>query len=544
MMNSAEQPRSFEAVLAAWLECQERGETVDAQQWIQRYPEHADQLREFLELDAQLSEMGLTGKKEQDQEAVATSVSSLVNRPPAVLGDYEILEEISRGGMGVVFKARHRTLGRLVALKVIRSGELASDEEMERFLSEAEAAAALTHPAIVPIYDMGRVEGLVYYTMAFIEGRSLADILREGPMEPLEAARVVHKLCQAISYAHREGVFHRDLKPANILINADGHPVIIDFGLAKMIHHDKELTTTWQILGTPAYIPPEAATGSGAASGVAVDVYGLGAILYTLCTGQPPFTGPTPFDVLLQVLDVAPPPPSRLNRKVGRSLDFICLKALEKPPEDRYQSADELAADLECALTGQPINRPQVTWVQWLHNWWQRDPILVAHVMAIGISGLIVAMGYPRGMQQANVFPLRMGVLIGWMIISFLLQIWVYRARWRDVAIVSWLVIDVLILTGMMWLAQPPRSLLLIGYPMMMVASSLFYRRRFVTVTAALCIASFLFLSWQFSEEEFVRRDFNAIFITGLLIIWLCLITMIHRMRGLSRFYETGIPNA
>ncbi|GIW96993.1 MAG: protein kinase [Pirellulaceae bacterium] len=537
--------RTVDSVMAELMVALDAGEDVDVEAWLRRYPQFADELREFFAMHEQLS--GFRPDKpdsNRDDLRDEQVTSSLTNSPPRSLGDYDILEEINRGGMGIVYKAKHRTLGRVVALKLIRSGEMASAEEVERFQSEAEAAAALNHPGIVPIYDVGMYNGLVYYTMAFIEGHSLAELVEHGPVDPIEAARIVYKLCLAVQFAHEQGVFHRDLKPANILVNKEGQPVIIDFGLAKMIHRDTDLTHTGQILGTPAYIPPEAATGGGKASGMASDVYALGAILYCLCAGQAPFTGPTPFDVLLQVLDVSPPPPSHINRRVNRSLDYICLKALEKDPEARYQSAGELAEDLQHVLTGQPINRPHVSFVQRMHNWWQRAPILVAHVMAIGLSAIIVTIAYFVKSYAATRFPLRMSVLASWLVISFLLQVWVYRARWRDVAIISWLAIDVIILTGMIWLAAPPRSLLLIGYPLMTVASSLFYRRRFVTVTTALSVAGFLFLNWQCADQDFVRRDFSAIFITGMMIIWLCLITMIHRMRGLSRFYEGGLPNA
>ncbi len=566
----------LEQLLSQIIQAEESGEVVDQQQWLRRYPQHADDLSDFFQLHSQLSSSQLGNSQLNNslqgrdsshsstgqpagtvqQPAVAqptvgpgslvtgsfpasqTSISGLVDNPPQFLGDYEILEEIDRGGMGVVYKARHCNLSRVVALKLIRSGELASEEEVERFRSEAEAAAALAHPGIVPIYEVGMLQGLVYYTMAYIEGESLEQLAQHGPIDPQDAARIVHKLCLAIEHAHRNGVYHRDLKPANVLIDQAGQPIIIDFGLAKVAHRDHQLTATGQLLGTPAYMPPEHAAGRGLESNEAFDVYSLGAILYFLCAGQPPFTGPTPFDVLLQVLDRIPPKPSKLNRRVSHDLDYICTKALEKHPKARYQRAGELASDLQAVLRGEVLDCPPATlWVS-LESWWRREPILVSHVCGIGATALIVAVSFALRGEPTTQFPARMVLLLMWLMACYALQYWVYRARWRDVACLTWATVDVLIYTTLIAFADPPRSMLLIGYPMLIVASSLFYRRRFVIYMTSVCAVGFLMLGWLVPRDDFVKPDFSAIFLMGLAVIGLTLMSTIRRIRGLSLYCE------
>ncbi len=537
---------SLEQIIARFVQDCEAGVAVDTRQILAAHPALAAELSEFFETNEQFTAAAQAVRNELSTQKsnLATTLgtggqhpSSLALNPPKVFGDYAILEEIDRGGMGVVYKAVHVHLGRTVALKLIRSGELASEEEIARFRSEAEAAAALSHPGIVPIYEVGRLHGLVYYTMAFIEGRSLAEVTSDGPMDPHDAMKVVHKLCTAVEYAHRCGVFHRDLKPANVLLDTDGQPIIIDFGLAKFEHRDSSLTVTGQILGTPAYMAPEQATAK-APLGPTADVYSLGAILYCLCAGQPPFLGPTPFDVLLQVLDREPPAPSRINRRVSRELDYVCRKALEKEPGQRYASAKNLAADLQNILQGEPIDCQRERLLERLESWWRREPILVAHVSGIGTTLLIVATASLMRGESWAPFPYRIGLLLVWLVISFPLQRWAVRAAWRDTAFMSWASVDVVLYTILIAIADPPRSMLLVGYPMMIVASSLLYRKRFVTWMTGLCLAGFLSLAVLTPFEDFAKPDFCAIFVCGLIVIWLSLLATIRRVRGMSHFYE------
>ncbi|MCP4758784.1 MAG: serine/threonine protein kinase, partial [Planctomycetes bacterium] len=246
----------------------------------------------------------------------------------STFGDYEIIQEIARGGMGVVYKARQVSLNRTVALKKILSGQLAGEEDLKRFQVEAEASAQLDHVGIVPVYDFGQVDGQYFFSMGFIEGDDLAERIRERPMEAEAAAEMMIKIAQAVGYANAQGVIHRDLKPSNVLLDAQNEPKVTDFGVAKQQGSDSEMTAQGQILGTPSYMPPEQAAGQGDGVDQRADVYALGAILYALLTGRPPFQAATAMETMIQVLDQDPVPISQLNSSIPRDLETICLKCL------------------------------------------------------------------------------------------------------------------------------------------------------------------------------------------------------------------------
>jgi len=275
---------------------------------------------------------------------------------PRAFGDYELLEEVGRGGMGVVYKARQRSLNRLVALKVILRGDLASPAEQARFRQEAEAAARLDHPNIVPIYEVGSHEGRLYFSMKFVEGDTVAQRLQQGPLPNEDAARIAAVVARAIDYAHHRGVVHRDLKPANILLDRAGTPYVTDFGLAKQLRGDASLTQTGAVVGTPSYMAPEQAAGSRGKLGPACDIYSLGTVLYAMLTGRPPFQAATPMDTIMLVLEQDPLPPRLINGRVARDLELITLRCLQKPPELRYSNAAALGDDLEAYLGGESIS--------------------------------------------------------------------------------------------------------------------------------------------------------------------------------------------
>jgi eukaryotic-like serine/threonine-protein kinase len=305
-------------------------------------------------------------------------------------GDYEITRELARGGMGVVFLARQISLNRPVALKMILAGQLANDTDVKRFYTEAEAAANLDHPGIVPIYEVGQHAGQHYFSMGFVEGQSLAQKLAGGPLPPREAAALMVKVAETIEYAHQGGVIHRDLKPANILLDRAGNPRVTDFGLAKKLEGDSGLTGSGQIMGTPSYMPPEQAGGHRGEVGRAADVYALGATLYALVAGRPPFQAATAMDTVLQVINDEPVPPRRLNPSVPRDLETSILKCLEKEPVKRYASASALAEDLRRYLAGEPILARPVGPPERAWRWCRRNPI-VAGAVGLVAAALVVA---------------------------------------------------------------------------------------------------------------------------------------------------------
>ncbi len=312
-----------------------------------------------------------------------------------ILGDYELLEEIARGGMGIVYRARQISLNRLVAVKMILNSHLAAPDEVRRFHIEAEAAATLDHPNIVPIHEVGESQGEHYFSMKLIEGKPLASKSAENRTlhHPQTSARLVAVVARAVHYAHQRGILHRDLKPTNILVDSAGTPYITDFGLAKRLGSDRGLTQSGAILGTPEYMAPEQARAAKGLS-VAVDVHALGAMLYELLTGVPPFRAPTPLETLLRVIDQPAPAPRDLAPQIAPDLETICLKCLEKDPQRRYPSAEALADDLERWLRGEPITARPVSRFERAWRWGRRNPTVASSLLATGltlVAGTLVA---------------------------------------------------------------------------------------------------------------------------------------------------------
>src|SRR6266853_2152057 len=311
---------------------------------------------------------------------------------PIEFGDYDLLEELGRGSQGVVYRARQKSLNRTVALKVIAYGQLASQVHLKRFRREAEAAASLDHPCIVPIYEVGERDGCCYFSLKFVEGGQLDEVVRRTPVSIRQSTELIAKVARTVHYAHEHGILHRDIKPGNILLDTKGEPHLTDFGLARLLESENTVTRTLEVLGTPSYMAPEQAAGDNTKLTSATDVHGLGAVLYQLLTGHPPFAGGTTFETIKLVLNTEPRKPRALNRKIDRELSTICLKCLEKDPKHRYSSALALAEDLERWLRHEPIHAKASGFFTRSTKWVRRKPAIAA--LIISLIGLAAALGW------------------------------------------------------------------------------------------------------------------------------------------------------
>jgi serine/threonine-protein kinase len=342
-------------LLAELTEQRRLGRQPDIEAIARQHPNLAGELRELWGVVEVAGEFtGSAAERGATIDQPCKDGAPTLSGPPRDFGHYEILEELGRGGMGVVYKARQRNPERTVAVKMLLRGDLASAADLARFRAEAQSAARLEgHANIVSVHEVGEWEGQPYFSMKYVEGTTLARLVAEGPLPPRDAARFVAGVCRAVHYAHQQGILHRDLKPANVLIDRHGQPHVTDFGLAKRVQGGETLTQTGAIVGTPSYMAPEQAAGSRGVLSPASDVYSLGAILYELLTGRPPFQAATPMDTIMLVLEQDVVPPRLLNPKVDRELEQICLKCLQKPADLRYASAAALADDLEAFVNGE-----------------------------------------------------------------------------------------------------------------------------------------------------------------------------------------------
>ncbi|MFO0871935.1 MAG: WD40 repeat domain-containing serine/threonine-protein kinase [Pirellulales bacterium] len=379
----ADRDARLEQVLADYLHAAEAGTPIDQRQLIELHPDLADELRSFFANRAAMERLADPLRAATHDPTVGLAEKAATAELPRVryFGDYELLEELGRGGMGVVYKARQTTLHRLVALKMIIAGPMASADDVQRFRQEAEAAANLDHPHITPIYETGEHHGQQYFSMKLIEGRSLRDALPELRQDVPAGVKLLSRIVRAIHHAHQRGVLHRDLKPANVLLDREGTPYVTDFGLAKRVEGGSDMTRTGAIVGTPSYMAPEQAMG-GKQLTTAVDIYSLGAMLYELLTGRPPFRESSPVETLLKSLSSEPVRPSMLQPSVNRDLETIALKCLEKDPSKRYDSSSALADDLERWQRGETISARPAGNLERVWRWCRRNPSLAAACVA------------------------------------------------------------------------------------------------------------------------------------------------------------------
>jgi eukaryotic-like serine/threonine-protein kinase len=423
------------------------------------------------------------------------SDSSLSRRK--TLGPYDLIREIGRGGMGVVYQARHRTLNTDVALKTIRASELASVEEVRRFYQEARAAAGLVHPNITRVHDAGECDGLHYLTMDLIQGPSLSDALQQGRLTPANAAVLMEQVARAVHYLHEKGIIHRDIKPSNILLDAAGKPHVSDFGLAKVFNTADDATLSGAILGTPNYMSPEQAEGKSAQVTALSDVFSMGAILYELLTGRPPFRTDSPLNTLFAVLETEPTLPRKLDSSIPVDLQQICLRCLEKNPARRYPSAAALADDLQRFLDGEPLAHPVADVQHRIRQSLRREPALASHLLAIGLAAAIVQIRALITAVDGRSHALVMGVLGSWAALCWLMQLWLRTEQRTDAARYTWTAIDIAFYTYLLHLSATwawPVDMLLVGYAVMITGAALWFQIRLIWWMTTLSVASYFVL--------------------------------------------------
>ncbi|MBI1312933.1 protein kinase [bacterium] len=488
-------------------------------------------------------------------------------------GRFELQEELGRGGMGVVYRARQIDLDRTVAIKMILVNRLASREDIRRFYQEAQAAGRLSHPNIVGIHEVGEVLGQHYFSMDCIEGRGLNELLAAGPARSAvaaspgdsavqtspagnesrsrkamtasgphdvltfdQSARIIRDVARAAGYLHRHGIVHRDLKPSNILISDSGHPYVTDFGLAQVSRNDGSRTGSGLIVGTPNYMSPEQAAGRLDDVGPHSDIYSLGVILYEALTGRLPHHGPNALETLVLVMEADPELPRRFNPYVSRDLEAICLKCLEKNPERRYQSAEELAEDLDRYLRGETVAASaQGLYHRW-RRWMRREPALASRWAAIALGGLIIQCSWLTGDIGDLKHDVILRLLGFWALSAFLFQRLQHSETVANVSRYAWLASDAGFVTQMLLIAAEPVGPMLIVYPLLIVSSGLFFHEGLVLFMTSVSLVSYATFLWL-RPVEATPWHYPLIFAAILVLIGIVASHQVHRLRTLSRHF-------
>jgi len=547
-MNSANQrARDIFATASEMFDAGERSE------FLEQACAGDDELRR--EVESLLSALDQAGTFLESSALAGARKPPAPAKPTPSLDDYELLEEIARGGMGVVYKARQVSLNRQVAVKMILTGKLASESEVRRFYSEAEAAGSLDHPNIVSIFEVGQQDGCHFYSMPLVEGRSLTQLVESGQWQPAdgkEAGQLLAKLARAVGHAHQQGILHRDLKPGNILIDRDREPRVLDFGLAKRVGGDSSLTVSGEVLGTPSFMAPELAAGKAKVSTAAADIYSLGAILYYLLTGRPAFVAESPLDALLLVLEGEAVMPRSLNPLVAPDLECICLHCLAKSPEHRYPSAMDLADDLERFLHGEPLTFRSSGVSARLHSWAKRQPALVSRLGGVGVVAIISETAY----QLSSFFSLGphssreqhlqvMGVLGLWAVISCLCQWALSNERRAETVRFIWAGLDATLLTALLLIDQALQSPLIAMYPVYVAASGLWLRVRLVVLTTVMAVVGYgcLIFDAMHRQADLLWPPHWHIIVLAMVILTGFIVSyLVHRVHVLRPMVARPIP--
>lgn len=471
-----------------------------------------------------------------------SSFGSSMLKPNQTFGKFEIEEELGRGGMGVVFRARQTDLKRDVAIKVIRSHQLADDEELRRFHVEAQAAARLKHPNIVAVHEIGEVEGQHYFAMDYVTGENLADRLKQGSFEFEEAASLLIPIAEAVHYLHEHQVMHRDLKPSNILLNDEGKPLVTDFGLARIYSNEEDQQTqTGVIIGTPSYMSPEQAAGRVKLITHRSDIYSLGAILYEMLTGKPPFKKENPLDTIVQVIEQEPQLPRRLRPGLPRDLEKICLKCLEKDPEKRYETADELAQELGRYLRGEHVLAASPSLLSRVSRWSRRFPASSSRWAGVLAAASIVQARYWISGVESQPYHNEVMTILGvWAIVIGLFQYLAINAKMKSNLEYAWVGADAILLTCVLLKVPDDLGPLVIGYPMVVVASGMFFNVRVVVCSTLLSSLGYLAL-WLWHPSEPILPHYGVIFIATLGILGAVTAAQVRRVRVLNQYYESRL---
>ena len=530
------------SALEEYLERLQAGERPDREELLSKHPNLTSALRCLEVLEA------LAPEDEPADELEPFSLSSIFSELPRDFAGFELEEEIGRGGMGVVYKARQKELDRTVAVKMILDSHLASEEHVRRFHEEARAAARVEHSNIVHIHEVGQWNDQHYFVMEYIDGVSLAQKVAEGCLEPEQAAVLVQRVARAVDHLHRQEIIHRDLKPSNILIDGGGEPHVTDFGLAKVFQQEGQSTATGVIVGTPSYMAPEQASGNSDLLGPRSDVYSLGAILFELLTGRPPFLEERPLDTIMKVLSGEPPLPRSLNRNVPRGLELVCLKCLAKNPEDRYESAAELADELGRFLKGDALEARPPNPLLRLVRWGRREPALATRLGVLGIFFCVQWANFylKRDDPDFVIFHWQSMVFITlWTATAIACQRFMKSPKWSVPTRFVWGTLDALMLFFFLFIADGVASPLVVCYPLFLVASGLWMRVRFVWFMLSLSIVSYVihvfhFYGWrpELHKGFDTGMDRHVIFVVMLFGVAWGIAHLVRRIRVLSMYYD------
>lgn len=542
----------YELVLLELYLLREQGDLPSIQDYLNRFPNHINTINEaFLKnQNSILPEF----KNNAFYESPTLQIKSHPDPLPDKLeeptfksfGDYELIEEIARGGMGIVYRARHKRLNRWVAVKMILSGRFASPIEVRRFIHEVETVANLDHPNIVPVYEIGEQENQPFYSMKLVQGVNLSVHKALISNDKPSIARLMATIARAIHYAHERGFLHRDIKPSNIMIDTDGKAYIMDFGLSININCRQNLSGSGTIVGTPSYMSPEQATGQKLLLTERIDIYSLGAVLYELLTGRPPFQAQTVMETLIQVMEREPSPPSQIRCDIPEDLEAICMKCLCKSPIERYSTANELAFDLEKFAKGESLNfRPKRPWTK-LRHWARREPDLAARIGGFLIFGTFVQINY-----YLNTVPnirsrfLVTVITILWGMGAYGFHVALKKQKRVETIRMFWLSSEVLLLTVILGIQNNPQSLGVVIYPVLIAASGLWYRENLVwKITGLSVVAYTALIIIYFLENELSTLPSSANIVMGSLFMTGFVVSQqVKRLWAISSYYEKRVAS-